>query len=110
MEVQIAAHSYPRPASRGTQPLTDYVDLLARMRPDVTFAPVERPLERLADLPSGSGLLVLLDAYGVDCAAAGIFAGQSDPYQALYQATPAIPKQSLVINTNDPNALAGGLA
>lgn len=99
---------YDNRLARGAHSLGDYVDLFARMRPDVTFTPIEGPLEQVADLSGGSGLLVLLDAHGADFASEGILAGQSDPYQALYQATPTIPKQSLVVNSNDPNALAGG--
>ncbi|MGO8948125.1 MAG: hypothetical protein ACLQUY_10775 [Ktedonobacterales bacterium] len=94
---------YDNRFARDTYPLVSYVDLLARMRPDVIFAPVEQ----LTDLPAGARLLVLLDAGAADFAVDGILAGRQDPYQEFYSSTPGIPKQSLVVNFNDPNALDG---
>jgi hypothetical protein len=94
---------YDNRLRRDAHPLAAYVSLFARLRPDVHFV----PLARLADAPAG-GVLALLDATAADFAEEGILAGREDPYPPLYRTTPQIPKQSLVVNGNDPNALGGG--
>lgn len=93
---------YDNRLARDTHPLATYVELFSGMRPDVAFVEIGR----LADVPKG-GVLVLLDATASDFAEEGVLAGRQDPYQLLYRTTPAIPKQSLVVNFNDPDALDG---
>lgn len=95
---------YDNRLARDAHPLSAYVGLFARLRPDVAFV----PLQQMADVSQGGSVLVLLDAVAADFAADGVLARQVDPYQLLYCSTPQIPKQSLVVNGNDPSALAGG--
>jgi len=83
--------------------LEDYVDLFNGLCPDNRFV----ALENIRNAPQG-GVLVLLDAKAEDFEEDGILSGESDPYLALYTAHPEIPKQSLNVNPNDPNALEGG--
>jgi hypothetical protein len=73
------------------------------MYPDIHFV----ALEALTHAPQG-GVLILLDAKAEDFEEDGILAGENDPYLALYRAHPEIPKQSLNVNLNDPDALEGG--
>lgn len=94
---------YDNRLARDAHPLADYVDLFARLRPDVAFVPIERP----TDAPARA-LLALLDATAADFAQGGVLAGREDPYPPLYRTTPDIAKQSLVVNFNDPSALNGG--
>jgi hypothetical protein len=83
--------------------LADYVDLFNNMSPGVHFV----ALDDVRNAPEG-GVLVLLDAKAEDFDEDGMLSGESDPYPALYTAHPEIPKQSLNVNTNDPDALEGG--
>ncbi len=85
-----------------THLLTDYVDLFNGMCVETRFV----ALEDISDAPEG-GALVLLDAKGEDFEEEGLLSGESDPYRALYAAHPEIPKQSLNVNPNDPDALQG---
>lgn len=87
---------------RDTHPLASYLDLFSRLRPNISFVPVERP----EDAPGG-GILALLDASADDFTNGGILAGWEDPYQRLYRSLPQMPKQSLMVNGNDKDALAG---
>jgi hypothetical protein len=73
------------------------------MAPSLRFVAIEH----VEDAPGG-GLLVLLDAKADDFEENGPLAGEKDPYRALYKDHPEIPKQSLNINPNDPDALQGG--
>jgi len=57
--------------------------------------------------PQG-GVIVLLDAAAEDFKEDGILAGQADPYPVLYREYPNIPKHSINVNSNDPDALEGG--
>lgn len=86
-----------------THSLADYVNLFNGMRPDIRFV----ALEKITHAPRG-GVLVLLDAKAEDFEEDGMLSGESDPYPALYKEYPEIPKQSLNVNPNDPNALEGG--
>ncbi len=86
-----------------THLLADYVDLFNGMYPDVRFV----ALDDIRSAPQG-GALVLLDAKAEDFEEDGMLSGESDPYFALYAAHPEIPKQSLNVNPNDPDALEGG--
>jgi hypothetical protein len=83
--------------------LADYVDLFNSMSPGVRFV----ALDDIRNAPEG-GVLVLLDAKAEDFDEGGMLSGESDPYPALYAAHPDVPKQSLNVNTNDPDALEGG--
>jgi hypothetical protein len=83
--------------------LAGYANLFKGMHPDLHFV----ALEDITHAPEG-GVLALLDARAEDFEEDGILANQSDPYSALYREYPEIPKQSLNVNPNDPNALEGG--
>jgi len=93
---------YDNRLARDSHSLSAYVELFARLRRDVPFVPVND----LVNAPAG-GVLVLLDAGPADFAEGGVLEGREDPYLRLYRDTPEIPKQSLVVNMNDPNTLAG---
>ncbi len=88
-----------------THPLEAYVALLCGIYPTLQFV----ALENIRNVPHG-GVLILLDVKAEDFAEEGILAqsAQCDPYGNLYAEHPDIPKQSLNVNTNDPNALEGG--
>lgn len=93
-----------------TYPLAEYIELLKQTSTEIwknmclslQFVAVENP-----DQAPHGGVLVLLDAKADDFAAGGILAGQTDPYPPLYQKYPDVPKQSLSVNFQDSNALAG---
>jgi len=87
----------------GRHELTDYVELFNGMAPALHFLAIER----IEDAPQG-GLLVLLDAKADDFEENGPLAGEKDTYHAFYRDHPEIPKQSLNVNPNDPDALQGG--
>lgn len=86
-------------------PLDAYIALLRGIYPTIHFI----ALENIRDAPHG-GVLVLLDVKAEDFEEEGILAqsDQRDPYGKLYAEHLDIPKQSLNVNTNDPNALEGG--
>jgi len=86
-----------------THPLADYVDLFNGLCAETRFIIIEN----INNAPE-SGLLVLLDAKGEDFEEDGLLFGKIDPYRTLYAAHPAVPKQSLNVNPNDPEALHGG--
>ncbi len=86
-----------------THLLADYVRLFNSISPGVRFV----ALDDVENAPEG-GVLVLLDAKAEDFEEEGMLSSESDPYLALYTAHPEIPKQSLNVNTNDPDALEGG--
>lgn len=86
-----------------THPLADYIDLLNGLCTEIRFV----TMENISNAPEG-GALVLLDAKGEDFEEDGLLFEESDPYRALYAAHPDIPKQSLNVNPNDPDALHGG--
>lgn len=87
-----------------THLLSDYVDLFNIINSTVQFI----PLSDLSLAPRG-GAFVLLDARAEDFKEDGILYGQyTDPYPPLYKAYRSIPKQSLNVNPNDIDALAGG--
>lgn len=88
---------------RRTHTLADYVEFFNGMAPSIHFIAVEH----VEDAPRG-GLLVLLDAKADDFEEDGPLAGEKDPYRDLYEDHPEIPKQSLIVNLNDPDALQGG--
>lgn len=88
---------------RRTHDLANYVELFNGMSPSNQFIAIEN----IADAPRG-GLIVLLDASADDFDEDGPLAGENDPYRVLYESHPEIPKQSLNINSNDPDALQGG--
>ena len=81
----------------------DYVELFNGICPTIHFTTVKN----IEDAPQG-GLLVLLDAKADDFEEDGLLAGKNDPYSTLYQDYPGIPKQSINVNLNDPDALQGG--
>lgn len=86
-------------------PLDSYIALLNGIYPTIQFV----ALENMRDAPHG-GVLVLLDVKAEDFEEEGILAqsDRNDPYRELYAAHVDIPKQSLNVNTNDPDALEGG--
>lgn len=88
---------------RRTHSLDDYVDLFQGMHPDLRFVALE-------DIKSAlqGGVIVLLDATADDFKEDGILSDQTDPYPALYREYPNIPKHSINVNSNDPDALEGG--
>jgi hypothetical protein len=87
-----------------THPLDAYVDLFNTSNATVQFI----PLPDLSLAPRG-GAFVLLDARAEDFEEGGILYDKyTDPYPSLYKAYPTIPKQSLNVNPNDIDALAGG--
>ncbi len=86
-----------------THSIAEYVGLFNDMYPDIQFM----ALEDITHAPHG-GALVLLDAKAEDFEEDGIFANESDPYRVLYTEHSGIPKQSLNVNLNDPDALEGG--
>lgn len=83
--------------------LDDYIVLFQSMYPNLRFV----PLEDITRAPQG-GVIALLDATAEDFKEDGILFGQDDPYPALYKEYPHIPKHSINVNTNDPDALEGG--
>jgi len=94
---------YDNRIARERRPLSGYIEWLRVARPDLTFV----ALEEISLAPQG-GALTLLDASREDFAEDGLLAGRLDPYRAVYGAAPHIAKQSLNVNLNDPQALAGG--
>jgi len=88
---------------RRAHSLDDYVDLFQGMYPALRFV----ALEDMRRAPQG-GVIVLLDATAEDFKEDGILFGQTDPYPALYREHPNIPKHSINVNSNDPDALEGG--
>lgn len=86
-----------------TYNITEYAELFSSLCPGIQFT----VLDTITQAPQG-GALVLLDAKAEDFEEDGILAGKVDPYPALYRKYPHIPKQSLNVNHNDPDALAGG--
>ena len=84
------------------QSLVSYIGLFNNLHPDVHFV----ALEDITQAPQ-SGVLILLDAKADDFAEDGILRDEKDPYPPLYAAHPKLPKQSLNVNLNDPNALQG---
>ena len=83
--------------------LDDYVDLFQSMYPALRFV----ALEDIRRAPQG-GVIVLLDATAEDFKEDGILFGQDDPYPLLYREHPNVPKHSINVNSNDPDALEGG--
>ena len=66
------------------------------------------PVTDITQAPHG-GIIVLLDAKAEDFEDGGILSSQyEDPYPLLYSNHPEIPKHSLNVNSNDPDALDGG--
>jgi hypothetical protein len=63
-------------------------------------------LDDMRRAPQG-GVIVLLDATGEDFKEDGILFGQTDPYPILYRKHPNVPKHSINVNSNDPDALEG---
>jgi len=88
---------------RRTHSLDDYVDLFQGMYPALRFV----ALEDMRRAPQG-GVIVLLDATAEDFKEDGILFGQTDPYPVLYREHPNVPKHSINVNSNDPDALEGG--
>lgn len=88
---------------RRTHDLSEYIELFNGIIPSIRFTDVKH----VEDAPRG-GILVLLDAKADDFEEDGPLAGEKDPYHDLYEDHPEIPKQSLVVNLNDPDALQGG--
>jgi hypothetical protein len=87
-----------------TNSLSDYVDLFNTLSSSVKFISVTD----ITQAPQG-GLIVLLDAKAEDFEDGGIlFSQYEDPYPLLYSHHPEIPKHSLNVNSNDPDALDGG--
>ena len=86
-----------------TNSLSDYVDLFTMFSSSVKFIPVTD----ITQAPQG-GIIVLLDAKAEDFEDGGILSSQyEDPYPLLYNNHPEIPKHSLNVNSNDPDALDG---
>jgi hypothetical protein len=88
---------------RRAHSLDDYVDLFQGMYPALRFV----ALEDIRRAPQG-GVIVLLDATAEDFKEDGILFGQTDPYPVLYRGHPNVPKHSINVNSNDPDALEGG--
>jgi len=88
---------------RRVHSLDDYVELFQSMYPALRFV----ALEDIRQAPQG-GVIVLLDAVAEDFKEDGILFGQTDPYPILYREHPNIPKHSINVNSNDPDALEGG--
>lgn len=88
---------------RRTHSLDDYVGLFQGIYPNIHFV----ALEDITHAPQG-GVIALLDATAEDFEEDGLLFDQDDPYPALYKEHPHIPKHSINVNTNDPNALEGG--
>ncbi|HLG75462.1 MAG TPA: hypothetical protein VFA09_19870 [Ktedonobacteraceae bacterium] len=88
---------------RRTHSLDAYLDLFQGMYPALRFA----ALDDIASAPQG-GVIVLLDAAAEDFEEDGLLFGRDDPYPPLYREHPNVPKQSINVNTNDPDALEGG--
>ena len=86
-----------------TPDITRYIDLFHEMYPDIVFT----TLEDITAAPEG-GILILLDAKAEDFEEDGILSDKKDPYPTLYMNHTNIPKQSLNVNPNDPDALEGG--
>jgi hypothetical protein len=87
-----------------THALAAYVELLNGIHLNINFV----ALEDIENAPHG-GVLVLLDVKAEDFEEDGMLSGtiQKDPYERLYREHSDIPKQSLNVNLNDPNALEG---
>ncbi len=98
---------YDNRLARERWPMTAYVEVLATLRHEIQFVPADQITDSATNGPDRIGWLVLLDAAAEDFADGGLLAGQDDPYQALYRASPQAPKQSIIINPNDRNALNG---
>jgi len=88
---------------RRAHSLDDYVGLFQSMYPALRFV----ALEDIRRAPQG-GVIVLLDAAAEDFKEDGLLFGRADPYPALYKEHPNIPKHSINVNANDPDALEGG--
>src|SRR5207248_1303880 len=76
-------------------PMQDYLDLFARMWPDLTFTTITE----LSAAQDGA-VLIMQDHNKEDFLEGGVLAGQVDPYTDLYTRFPQLPKQSIDVNSN----------
>ena len=77
-------------------PLQGYLDLFARLWPDLTFTTI-------TDLSAAQdgAVLVVQDHNKEDFLEGGVLEGQVDPYTDLYTRFPQLPKQSIDANSNE---------